>query len=78
MIRPMGKGFSVTPATWHINKAQSHHAKGSWSDRPDGPENKKIAAVWIAAETLLNLRSQSLHAAAHIRVTGRDPNASAG
>ena len=39
-------------------------------------ENKKIAAVWIAFETLLNLQSQSLHAATHIRVTRRDPNAS--
>jgi hypothetical protein len=45
---------------------------------PTAPENKKIAAVWIAAETLLNLQSQPLHATAHIRVTGRDPNAPAG
>ncbi len=41
---------------------------------PATPENKKIAAVRIASETLLNLQGQSLHAAAHVRVTGRDPD----
>jgi hypothetical protein len=37
-------------------------------------ENKKIAAVRISPETLLNLQSQSPHAAAHVRMTGRDPD----
>ena len=42
---------------------------------PTAPENKKVAAVWVAAKTLLNLQSQSLHTTAHIRVTGCYPNA---
>jgi hypothetical protein len=41
---------------------------------PATPENKKIAAVRISPETLLNLQGQSPHAAAHVRVAGRDPD----
>jgi hypothetical protein len=37
-------------------------------------ENKKIAAVGISPETLLNLQGQSQHAAAHVRMAGRDPD----
>jgi hypothetical protein len=37
-------------------------------------ENKKIAAVRISPETLLNLQSEALHAAAHVGVAGRDPD----
>jgi hypothetical protein len=41
---------------------------------PATSKNKKIAAVWISPETLLNLQGQSPHAAAHIRVACRDPD----
>ena len=37
-------------------------------------ENKEIAAMGIAVETFLNLQSQSLHSATHIRVASRDPD----
>jgi hypothetical protein len=37
-------------------------------------ENKKITAVRVSPETLLNLQGQSPHAAAHVRVSGRDPD----
>jgi hypothetical protein len=41
---------------------------------PATSENKKIAAVRISPETLLNLQGQSPHAAAHVRMAGRDPD----
>jgi hypothetical protein len=37
-------------------------------------ENKQIAAMRITPETFLNLQGQSQHAAAHVRVAGRDPD----
>ena len=38
------------------------------------PENVKIAAVRIALQLLLNLKRQTLHAAAHVGVARSDPH----
>jgi hypothetical protein len=40
-------------------------------------EDEEIAAMGIAFETFLNLKRQPLHAAAHVRVARRDPDATA-
>jgi len=39
------------------------------------PEDVEIAGVGIAFQSLLNLKRETLHAAPHVRVTRRDPNA---
>ena len=39
------------------------------------PEYVKVAGVGIALQLLLNLKRQTLHAPAHVRVTHRDPDA---
>ena len=38
------------------------------------PEDVEIARVRIALQRLLDAQRQRVHAAAHIRVTGRNPN----
>ena len=40
----------------------------------DGPGLMKIAGMGIALQLLLNRQSQALHAPAHVRVPGRDPD----
>src|SRR6202163_4270563 len=40
-------------------------------------EYKKVPAVGITLETLLNLQGQPLHAASHVRVAGRNPDPTA-
>src|ERR1700759_1290105 len=38
------------------------------------PEDIEIASMRIALQALLNRKSQALHAAPHVGVTGRDPD----
>src|ERR1700712_2890782 len=38
------------------------------------PEDIQITSEWIALQTLLNRKSQTLHSAAHVRVPGGDPD----
>ena len=45
---------------------------------PATSENKKIAAMRVAAKTLLDLQGEFLHAAAHIGMACRDPDPPSG
>ncbi len=41
------------------------------------PEDVKVAGMRVALQRLLDAQGQRVHAAAHVRVTGRDPHSHA-